>query len=35
MLNTVDALHGDLGIINDGDAVLALSYSGESDELLS
>ena len=34
MLNTVDALHGDLGIINDGDAVLALSYSGESDELL-
>jgi arabinose-5-phosphate isomerase len=34
MLNSVDALHGDLGIINDGDAVLALSYSGESDELL-
>ena len=34
VLNTVDALHGDLGIVNDGDAVLALSYSGESDELL-
>ena len=35
LLNTVDALHGDLGIVNDGDAVLALSYSGESDELLT
>src|SRR6516165_8280715 len=34
VLNSVDALHGDLGIVNDGDAVLALSYSGESDELL-
>lgn len=34
VLNSVDALHGDLGIINDGDAVLALSYSGESEELL-
>src|SRR5262249_7471130 len=32
-LNSVDALHGDLGIVNDGDVVLALSYSGESDEL--
>jgi len=28
-------LHGDLGIINDGDVVLALSYSGESEELLN
>lgn len=35
VLNSVDALHGDLGIINDGDLILALSYSGESDELLS
>jgi len=35
MLNSVDALHGDLGIITDGDVVLALSYSGESDELLN
>ena len=35
VLNSVDALHGDLGIINDGDLVLALSYSGESEELLS
>jgi arabinose-5-phosphate isomerase len=34
-LNSVDALHGDLGILNDGDLVLALSYSGESEELLS
>ena len=34
VLNSVDALHGDLGIINDGDLVLALSYSGETDELL-
>jgi arabinose-5-phosphate isomerase len=35
LLNSVDALHGDLGIVNDGDAVLALSYSGESEELLN
>jgi arabinose-5-phosphate isomerase len=35
LLNSVDALHGDLGIVNDGDVVLALSYSGESEELLN
>jgi arabinose-5-phosphate isomerase len=35
VLNSVDALHGDLGILNDGDAILALSYSGESEELLN
>lgn len=35
LLHTVDALHGDLGIVNDGDAILALSYSGESEELLN
>src|SRR6202050_2416918 len=35
ILNSVDALHGDLGIINDGDLILALSYSGESEELLA
>jgi len=35
VLNSVDALHGDLGIINDGDVVLALSYSGESEELVN
>lgn len=34
LLNSVDAVHGDLGLINDGDVVLALSYSGETDELL-
>lgn len=34
-LNTVDALHGDLGIVTDGDVILALSYSGESEELLA
>jgi len=35
VLDSVDALHGDLGILNDGDVVLALSYSGESEELLN
>lgn len=35
VINTVDAMHGDLGIICDGDVVLALSYSGESEELLN
>jgi arabinose-5-phosphate isomerase len=35
ILNSVDALHGDLGIVNDGDVILALSYSGESEELLN
>ena len=29
-----EAAHGDLGMVTDADAVLALSYSGESDELL-
>ena len=35
VLSSVDALHGDLGIVNDGDLVLALSYSGESEELVN
>jgi len=35
VLSSVDALHGDVGIVNDGDVVLALSYSGESEELLN
>ena len=35
VLNPVDALHGDLGIVSDGDVILALSYSGESEELLN
>ncbi|MDD5198588.1 MAG: KpsF/GutQ family sugar-phosphate isomerase [Terrimicrobiaceae bacterium] len=33
VLNSLNALHGDLGIVSDGDVVLALSYSGETDEL--
>ena len=35
VLHSVDALHGDLGILNDGDVILALSYSGETEELLN
>jgi arabinose-5-phosphate isomerase len=35
VLNSVDALHGDLGVVNDGDVVIVLSYSGESEELLT
>ena len=35
VLNSVDALHGDLGVVSDGDVVVAFSYSGESEELLS
>jgi len=35
VLNSVDALHGDLGVVNDGDVILVLSYSGESEELLT
>jgi arabinose-5-phosphate isomerase len=34
VLNSQNALHGDLGILSDGDAVLMLSYSGETSELL-
>ena len=30
-----EAAHGDLGMVTDADIVLALSYSGESDELLT
>jgi arabinose-5-phosphate isomerase len=35
VLSSVDALHGDVGLVNDGDVILALSYSGESEELLN
>lgn len=34
VLDSLDALHGDLGVIADGDIILALSYSGETEELL-
>jgi arabinose-5-phosphate isomerase len=33
VLNPLNALHGDLGVVVDGDVVLALSYSGETEEL--
>ncbi len=35
VLNSQNALHGDLGVVADGDVVLALSYSGETEELLA
>jgi len=35
VLNSMNALHGDLGVVADGDVVLALSFSGETDELLN
>jgi arabinose-5-phosphate isomerase len=34
VLDSVNALHGDLGMVADGDVVLALSSSGETDEML-
>src|SRR5919202_1269584 len=34
VLDSSNALHGDLGMIADGDVVLALSASGETDEML-
>jgi arabinose-5-phosphate isomerase len=34
VLDSVDAVHGDLGLVRDGDVILALSYSGETDELV-
>jgi arabinose-5-phosphate isomerase len=34
VLNSQNALHGDLGMLTDGDAVIMLSYSGETPELL-
>jgi len=33
-LNPTQAMHGDLGILQSGDVLLALSYSGESDEII-
>ena len=34
VLDALNALHGDLGIVSDGDCILALSASGETDELV-
>ena len=33
-LNPLDAYHGDLGMVSEGDVVMAISYSGNTDELL-
>src|SRR5882757_7989002 len=35
VLNSLNALHGDLGVVADGDVILALSSSGETDELIN
>lgn len=35
VMNPTQAMHGDLGILQDGDVMLALSYSGESEEILA
>ena len=35
VLHVQNALHGDLGLLQNGDVVLALSYSGETNELLN
>lgn len=33
-MNPLDAFHGDLGMVADGDVVILISYSGQTDELL-
>ncbi len=33
-LNVGDALHGDLGVIDEGDLIVVLSYSGETSEII-
>lgn len=35
VLNSLNALHGDLGVVAEGDVALALSSSGETEELLA
>src|ERR1700724_2414601 len=34
VLDSLNALHGDLGMVADGDVILALSASGETEELV-
>ncbi len=34
-LDPLNALHGDLGIVREGDVIIAFSYSGESHELIA
>lgn len=33
-MNPLDAFHGDLGMVADGDVVILISYSGQTDEML-
>ena len=35
VLDAVEALHGDIGVVADGDVVLVFSYGGETEELLN
>ncbi|MGN0828158.1 MAG: SIS domain-containing protein [Akkermansia sp.] len=35
VLDTMNAMHGDLGIVQDGDCCITMSYSGETSELLT
>lgn len=35
LLHPIEAMHGDFGIVGENDIVLALSYSGASDELIA
>jgi len=34
VLDSLNALHGDLGVVSDGDVILTFSHSGETEELL-
>jgi arabinose-5-phosphate isomerase len=34
VLDSLNALHGDLGVVSEGDVILTLSYSGETEELI-
>jgi arabinose-5-phosphate isomerase len=34
VLDSLNALHGDLGVVSAGDVILTLSYSGETEELI-
>ena len=34
VLNSLNALHGDLGVVSAGDVMMTLSYSGETEELI-
>jgi arabinose-5-phosphate isomerase len=35
LLHPIEAMHGDFGVVGENDVVLALSYSGASDELIA